>query len=310
MLCKNSSGKIIGEVDITKDKIIIQHYKKPILIIEDANIITQVVNQDTECLLTLYDDYQLCIGEIAALYNKPYHQINHIINNLNPKTSKSFGRRNSSFGQEFSDERIQHLRESHKGMTPVGYERTPEIRQKISDTLIAKYASGEIYNDPQKFSNAWTRGCYKNAKMGRGIQGYMFSVKNQRDIYFRSLLELNYFILFEQNDTVEYYDVEPFQIKISEKSHYTPDVLINNTYLIEIKPSDHLKYTDNKRFSEEIEAAEQYCKHNGLNYKILYDTDINFTTNKYKTFLRNNPDIIEQFNIRFNKGPDAIKANW
>ena len=31
---------------------------------------------------------------------------------------------------------------------------------------------------------------------------------------------------------------------------------------------------------------------------------------RYKTFLRNRPDIIEQFNIRFNKGQDAIKADW
>ena len=310
MFCKNSSGKIIGEADVTEDQIIIQHYKKPKLIIDDKNIINGVINKNPEYLLILYDKYELCIGEIAALYNLPYHQINPIINNLNPKTSKSYGRRNSSFGQKFSDERIKHLSDSHKGITPVGYERTPEIKQKISNTLISKYASGEIWNDPKKFSDAWARGCYKDAKMGRGIQGYMYSIKNHTDIYFRSLLELNYFILFEQNELVENYDVEPFQIKISKNSHYTPDVLINKKYLVEIKPHDHLKYTDNKRFEEEISAAQQYCKDHKLIYKILYDLDIGFKTNKYKTFLRNNLDIIEQFNIRFNKGLDAIKADW
>ena len=310
VFCKNSSGKVFGEVEITENKIIVQHYKKPLLIIDDVDIVSGIIHQELKYLLTLYDEYELCIGEIAALYNRSYHQINPMINNLNPKTSKSYGRRNSSYGQTFSDERIKHLSESHKGVTPVGYERTPEIRQKISQTLIKKYASGEIWNDPKKFSDAWARGCYKNVKMGRGIQGYMFSIKNQIDIYFRSLLELNYFILFEQNEAVEYYEVEPFQIKMSGDSHYTPDALINSKYLIEIKPSDHLRYTDSKRFEEEVLSAQQYCEKNELEYIILYDTDINFKTTRYKTFLRNNPDIIEQFNIRFNNGQDAIKADW
>ena len=310
VICKNSSGKIFGEVSITEDKIIIQHYKKPKLVIDDIDIIEAVEEQNLEYVLILYDEYELCIGEIAALYNCQYHQMNNLINNLKPTTTKSSGRRNSSFGQKFSEERIKHLSESHKGITPIGYERTPEINQKIADTLIAKYASGELWNDPKKFSDAWARGCYKDAKMGRGIQGHIFSIKTQQDIYFRSLLELNYFILFEQNKQVEYYEVEPFQIKMSGDSHYTPDVLINNKYLIEIKPSDHLNYTDNTRFEDEVTAAKQYCKDNHLEYIVLYDTDINFKTTRYKTFLRNNPDIIEQFNIRFNKGLDAIKADW
>ena len=310
MFCKNSSGKIFGEVEIAENKIIIQHYKKPVLIIDDVDIVNGVMHKDFNYLLTLYDEYELCIGEIAALYGYSYHQINPMINKLNPKTNKSYGRRNSSFGQIFSDERVKHISESHQGITPVGYERTPEIKQKISNTLAAKHTSGELCNDPKKFSDAWARGCYKNVKMGRGIQGHMFSVKNQKDVYFRSLLELNYFILFEQNEEVECYDVEPFQIRISENSHYTPDVLINNRYLIEIKPSDHLNYTDSDRFSKEVFAAKQYCEENQYEYKILYDIDIDFKTSKYKTFLRNSPDIIEQFNIRFNKGQDAIKADW
>jgi hypothetical protein len=310
MLCKNSSGKIFGEVEIAENKIIIQHYKKPILIIDDIKIVNKVIQQDFQCILTLYDQYELCIGEIASLYNLSYHQINPIINSLNPKTGRCYGRRNSSFGQTFSEERRGRISKANQGKAPTFYERTPEIRQKIADTLIAKYASGELWNDPKKFSDAWARGCYKDAKMGRGIQGYMFSVKTQQDVYFRSLLELNYFILFEQNEQVEYYEVEPFQIKLSGDSHYTPDALINNKYLIEIKPSDHLNYTDNARFEEEVSAAKQYCEENNLEYVVLYDTNINFKTTRYKTFLRNRLDIIEQFNIRFNKGLDAIKADW
>ena len=32
---KNSSGTIIGDIEITDDQIIINHYKKPLLIIND-----------------------------------------------------------------------------------------------------------------------------------------------------------------------------------------------------------------------------------------------------------------------------------
>lgn len=230
---------------------------------------------------------------------------------MKPKTNGKYGRRNSSYGQKFSEERLQHQKESLKGRKPPPlYERTPEIRKKISETLKLKYASGEIWNDPQKFSDAWVRGCYAEVKMGKGIQGYMFSIKNQKDIYFRSLLELNYYILFENSPVVKHYNIEPFQIKISDVSHYTPDALVNGNTLIEIKPFDHLVYTSATRFNEEVNAAKKYCKENGLVFRILYDKDIDFNTSKYKTFLRNNPDIIEQFNIRFNKGADAIKASW
>lgn len=310
MFCKNSSGKIFGEVEVTEDKIIIQHYQKPQLIIDDIEIVNGVINHNEEYLLTLYDEYELCIGEIAALYKRPYHQINPKINKLHPTTSGNYGRRNSAFGQTFSEERRNRISQANMGKAPTTYERTPEIRQKISQTLIKKYKSGEIWNDPKKFSDAWARGCYMNAKMGRGIQGHMFSIKGQKDIYFRSLLELNYYILFEQDDRVEEYKVEPFQIKVSEKSHYTPDALVNNKYLVEIKPSCHLNYTDNERFEQEVASARLYCEEHELEYKILYDTDINFETSRYKTFLRNNPDIIKQFNIRFNKGQDALKAYW
>ena len=64
--------------------------------------------------------------------------------------------------------------------------------------------------------------------MGRGYNGYFYSPKNNKNFFFRSLLELNYFIILEQDDTVINYTVEPFQIKLPNNHHYTPDVLVNN----------------------------------------------------------------------------------
>lgn len=311
MLCKNSSSKIIGEIDIINDKLIVNHYQKPQLIIEDKTLIQNIKNNNHEYIKVLYDDYGLSISEIAPLFNLNYSNTNKILLSLHPKTGAKEGRRNATYGTKFSEETLIKLRKSHKGQIPVGYERTTEIREKISKTLKEKYASGEIYNDPQKFSNAWARGCYKDATFGTGIQGYFFSIKNEKDIYFRSLLELNYLLEFEKSPEIINYQMEPFQIQLTEKAHYTPDVLINNKYLIEIKPEKHLNYTSADRFQQEIEGANRYCNEHNLIFKVLYDKDIGFVTSKFKSFLRNNLNIVEQFNIRFNRGTeDALKADW
>ena len=307
---KGSNGKIIGTVEISEDSIIVEKYNKPKIEIKDVEIVNSVKKQNIDFAVVLYDKYELCIGEIAALYDMPYCRMNKINLSQNPKTGKSHGRRNSSYHVLFSEERRRKIGESTKGRKPSEYERTPEIRKQISETLKRKYASGEIYNDPKKFSEAWARGCYDTAKMGRGIQGYMYSIKCAKDVYFRSLLELNYYILFEENEDVVEYKVEPFLINISETSHYLPDALVNGKFLVEIKSEGHLRYTDKDRFEKEVEAATKYCNENNLEFVVLYDTRIGFSTAKYKMFLRDNPDVIRRYNIRFNDGADAIKLYW
>lgn len=299
MICKSSTGKVFGEIFIKDNKIIVNHYTKPQIIIEDPSLVKGAQAKDSAIILFLFDDYHLCIGEIAALLDMKYYQVNKLLKTLPTKTNNNTGRRNSSYSTKFSEERRAHLREAHKNDVPVGYVRTPEIKQKISETLKRKYASGEIVIDPKKYSDAWKRGCYDNAKMGRGIQGYFYSVKMNKDFYFRSLLELNYLTLIETDPRVHKYEFEPFQIKLSESSHYTPDVLINNQWLIEFKPYDHLRYNDDTRFESEMKAAQEYCQAHNLNFKLCYDSDIKFDTRQYKRFLRDNPQIIKQFNIRF-----------
>ena len=300
MLCISSSGKVFGEAFIEEQKIIVNNYSKPLLTITDSEILERIKSKDTSVMLNLYDDYCLCIGEIAALFGTSYYVANKLINKLPIATSRTTGRRNPSFGTTFSEERLSKMSAAHKGRVVSTYERTSEIRHKISDTLKKKYASGEIINDPKKFSDAWARGCYDSVKMGRGIQGHFYSKKMQRDFYFRSLLELNYFMLFEEDSRIHTYEVEPFQIKISESSHYTPDVLVNNKWLFEFKPKKHLNYTSAERFYAEVASAESYCKNNNLQFKVLYDTDIDFETERYKKYLKDNQHIVEQFNIRFN----------
>ena len=302
MICKNSSGKPFGEVFIDGQKLTIKHDTKPLLIINEVGLVERVKVKDRSAMLDLFDTYQLCIGEIAALYEMKYHQVNNLIKTLPIKTSNNTGRRNSSYGKTFDEARLAALREGHRNSKATYksyYVRTPEIRQKISNTLKCKHASGEINIDPKKYSDAWRRGCYANAKMGRGIQGYFYSTKMNKDFYFRSLLELNYLELIETDSRVVSYELEPLQIKLSRASHYTPDILINDKWLIEFKPKDHLKYNCDERFTAETEAAKTYCSTHGLQFMVFYDTDIQFSTRTYKRYLRDNPDILKQFNIRF-----------
>lgn len=278
------------------------NYSKPLLIISDKEDINKILNKNKDIIIKLYDEYTLTTGEIAALFGQRYFEMNNYIKTLNLKTSIHSGRRNSSFGKKFTEERCKNISNSLKGKSNnSNYIRTIEIKNKISNTLKEGHKTGRIKVNRDAISKAWADGKYKNVKMGRGIQGFMYSIKNKKDIYFRSLLELKYFIELEENIDIIGYEVEPFQIKLPGNSHYTPDVLINNKILVELKPYGHEKYTGKERFELEVKNAKEYCKNNNLKYKIIYDKDINFESRKYKNYLKNNPNIIQQFNIRFNK---------
>lgn len=137
--------------------------------------------------------------------------------------------------------------------------------------------------------------------MGRGHNGYFHSLKNKQTFYFRSLLELNYLLLLEQDDTVKTYTVEPFQIILPNNHHYTPDLLINGNQLIELKPSNHLNWEDETRWLMELEGANKYCQEHNYNFQVVYDTDINFESRNFKRWLLSNQDIIDQYNIEFIK---------
>ena len=298
---KNSSGTIIGDIEITDDQIIINHYKKPLLIINDIQIIKGIKNKDNELIVKLYDDFQLSIGEIATLYGVTYSTMNKRIKKLPITTTVSYGRRNSSYGREFSEERKQKIGAKSKGRYIEPYIRTPEIKEKISKGLKRYYATHEVSIETrEKLSQAWADGKYKDSKMGRGISGYFTSNKENKTFYFRSLLELNFLILIEEDNNVSTYTVEPFSIKLTDNHHYTPDLLINNQYIIELKPSKHLMYENEERWNKEITGATEFCNSHNFIFKVIYDTDIGFESRQYKIYLKTHPELIQKYNIKFN----------
>ncbi len=324
MKVKNSSNKLTGgNITIDEKQIIIQHQYKPELIIDDDIIIEQCLqihknnNKDTkdfdkDTIIKLFDYYQLTIAEISTLFNVKYYIMNNFINKLNIKTSNREGRRNSNYSVIASQEKLEKLSNSHKGQISwnKGIPVPEKQRIKISETLKQKYIDGELTQDGIKQSLAWKNDRYKNVTFDNGYTGYFTSIKYNATFCFRSLLELAYFIKWE---TDNYYDVksEPIIIPIiynGKESCYIPDAIIDNTYLIEIKPKTLLEKPRNKKDKErqeaEFEYAIKYAKDNNLIFTICTDEDIHFRWDSYKRYLNKNLDLINKHNIIFtNKNP-------
>lgn len=303
--CINSSGNKFGTVIINDDAIIIRHDTKPELKITDLTVINEVLNKTDEGIRILYDEYYLMIGEIAALYGVAYSNINRVrMPKINVQTGKNAGRRNSRFGATVSEETKQKIGEKSKGRKGGGqYERTPEIREKISKGLKEYYATHEVSEETRKkLSQAWVDGKYANSPMGTGIHGYFSSIKNQKTFYFRSLLELYYMIALEESSEIQSFIIEPFQIAIDDIHHYTPDFLVNNKHIKELKTSKHLNYTqENDRFNQELEAANKYAQEHNMTFEVIYDVDLNYDTRQFKRWLIAHPETIDLYHITFDR---------
>lgn len=298
---KNSSGKITGTTQIFNDHIIIDNQGKPILQIIDKQIINEVLNKciSEKTLIKLYNEYTLSTSEIASLYDRCYSFVNRLIlNNSNIKINRC-GRRNRAYGHKVSKQQSIKMSKALQGRQAPHYERTPEIRKQTSESL-KKYFKTHPQN-PQPHIDNWKSGKYKNTDFKIGIAGYFTSLKNKRTIRFRSLLELYYLIQIENDDNITNYQYEPFYIEMDNGKTYTPDFLINDNIIIELKSK---KYTERvKGVKEKVEykksQAIKYCEQHGYQYKIIYDEDIGFESKKMKNYITYNPDIVSKYNIIF-----------
>lgn len=311
-IVKTASGKRCGYIEENNNGFLIASDAKPPLELYDDEIVKEIAAKNEKCVKRLYEEFELTIGEIAALFEVSYQTMYKRMRQAGYNTSSKSGRRNSSFGIHFSEQRKKNISLGNRGKTAhiVEYERTPEIRQKISDSLKRGYESGKISVNAEGISHAWASGKYSEATMGRGIQGYFHSSKTSRnngDIYFRSLLELCFLIKAEESNEVMSIINEPVHIRLSDHEIYIPDFLVNGTNLVELKPVNHLLWTkdDNGRFDREVEAATSFCAERGWSFMVVYDKDIGFETSSFKRFLRNHNEVIMQYQIRFNN-PDQL----
>ena len=69
---------------------------------------------------------------------------------------------------------------------------------------------------------------------------------------------------------------------------------------MELKPSKHLLWEDEERWNIEIEYAVDYCITHNYNFEIVYDTDIDFDTRRFKRWLLSS-DALSKYNIRLTR---------
>lgn len=306
---KNSSNKIIGFTEITNDQIIIHNNKKPELYIFDKEIVEAIKNKDRSDIIIkkLYDEYYLNIGEIASLYDVCYSNINRQTRQIALQTSPKAGRRNRSFGKQQSDKTKKKISDNLKDGYKTGrikkssYERTPEIKEKISNSL--KEYFKENPQNPLPHIENWKNGVYDKVDFHIGIGGTFYSIKNLKKLRFRSLLELFYFLKIEEDNNIKKYSYEPIKILCDNGHIYIPDVLVNDYQLIELKSFKWVNSIKGQKEKVQYkkEQAEKYCSNHNLVYKIIYDEEIDFNSSKFKRHLKNNPQIIDKYNIIFNQ---------
>lgn len=121
----------------------------------------------------------------------------------------------------------------------------------------------------------------KIKKNYRSVTGTFASIKNNRNIFYESLLERDCFLLLEFDDTVESYEEQPLKIpytRYGKKINYTPDCLVhyNNGILpciIEVKFSNEIK--EKKVFlQDKFEQIEKYLANNDMNFKLFTEIDV------------------------------------
>lgn len=319
---KNSSGKKIGITEFYEDKIIIKNNKKPELIITDPDILQISLKQEynKSVLEKMFNDYTLPICEIASILGVYYCRANQWIKTINQTTPMKEGRRNSSYGAAFPLSRKQKIGKRNKGThiynngkeekffreneaIPEGYVLgrlpfSPEHRQKIREAgLSGKYCPPAV-----RARKGWENGKFKNVNFKRGIGGYFTSIKMKKRFFFRSLLELYYIINYlEEEENVNSYVYEPFIIHCEDKRCYTPDFLINNQQVVELKSYNFI-YKQGGKIQKDFEYKRdqgvKYCQKHNLEYKVIFDEDINF---KYEILLHQLQEgkYIEKYNIEF-----------
>lgn len=139
-----------------------------------------------------------------------------------------------------------------------GVPRPEEWNQKQSETMTEKILRGEFNPEDKRFY----------------ITGYYTSKKcKKQKAFFRSSLELKMHYVLDHDETVEWYENEPFSISY-EKTHgiirnYIPDFFAYRKnakpWLLEIKPAFRMR---EEEVVCKINAGKLFCEQN--NFEFLY----------------------------------------
>jgi hypothetical protein len=121
----------------------------------------------------------------------------------------------------------------------------------------------------------------KIPKNYRSVTGAFASLKNGRNVFHESLLERDFFLMQEFDNSVESYEEQPIEIYYTyngKKIKYTPDCLVHyndsrKPCIYEVKFSNEIK--EKKVFlQQKFEQIEEYLNDNDMDFKLFTEMDV------------------------------------
>lgn len=119
--------------------------------------------------------------------------------------------------------------------------------------------------------------------------GFFFSKKNNKELFFRSGLECEFYKILESRKDISKYSVEPIEIDYIYEGYshkYIPDILIEYTTgskkLCEIKPHSQKKLPKNLA---KWAAANDYCKKRNWEFIVLTEKGLKLLKKKAPNIL-------------------------
>lgn len=187
------------------------------------------------------------------------------------------GEKNPMYGKSVYDVWVKKHGEK------IANEKLKIFKEKISKSNRGK--NNPMYGKPapKKSGNGWS-GWYK-------------------DWFFRSLIELTYMIKIIERYNLSWESGESDKFKIeyidvnNEKKNYFPDFVINNKYIVEIKPKSLIN-TD--KVSRKTKYAKQFCKDKDMIYKIT-SPPILGNRELFKLYIDGKIKFVDRYEEKFKK---------
>jgi len=129
------------------------------------------------------------------------------------------------------------------------------------------------------------------------VTGGYSSRKNEQMDAFESLLEKDYLLLLDFDDTVEKFETQPVRVPVpGVPNGYVPDVLIfylpdadtgiiRRPSLVDVKHSDEVKRNE-KKYAPKFAAATRFAESKGWEFAVVDQTQIRTSRLAFLKFLR------------------------
>lgn len=224
-------------------------------------------------------------GKVSLLKGKTYKQIyggeKQALIEIKKRITTEKIRKTTAklMGHKCSEGAKKKISEAIKGEKNYmfGKHHTEEVKRKIGKGNEGKIVSKEAREQMSKTKSR----LIKEGKINlvtHGKQGYYYSRKNKKKLWYRSSYELQAYKILEQLSKIAKYKNEPFYIPYKFQGiekNYVPDILItyddNSQELIEVMPAYQL--ADSIRVAK-FQSARKYCKKNNIIFSIWSEKEL------------------------------------